>query len=223
MNPKSAEEFYGPALTKAIQELQALDPWLVTLKSGAEYKELSATTGQIELKFFGEDHLIHFPQCTVHEADTGQEVKMDQETLIITRVLLLHYLINADGTRLADKWVSLRQLPGGLSYEPVLRTRANQPLEQAFESNLDGFVAAAEAMGGEKLSFGDASFMFHVLPRLRLAVILYLGDEEFPSSVNMLFDATADHYLSVYDLTIVAGILVERLTGKRGSWRDFPQ
>lgn len=104
------------------------------------------------------------------------------------------------------------------SFQPP---RASQPLEQAFGSNSDGFVAAAETMGGEKLSLGDASFMFHALPRLRLAVILYLADEEFPSSVNILFDAAAN-YLPTYDLTIVAAILVERLTGKRGSWRDLP-
>ncbi len=209
MKPRSVEEFYGPALTEAIEELRALDPWLVALKSGAEYQKLSATAGRIKLKFFGEDYLINYPECTVKEAMTGREAP------IVTKILLLHYLINADGTRLADKWASFRQLPGGLFYEPVFRDRAIKPLERAFGEDLEGFTAAAKALGGERLSFGDASFMFQILPRLRMAVILHLADEEFPASVNVLFDASAANYLPTYDLTVVAEMLAKRLT-KRG-------
>ncbi|MGM0656670.1 MAG: DUF3786 domain-containing protein, partial [Thermodesulfobacteriota bacterium] len=98
----------------------------------------------------------------------------------------------------------------------------SQPLDQAFATNVDAFIAAAEAMGGERLSLGDASFSFDILPRLRLAPVLYVADEEFPSSVDILFDAAAGNYLPTYDLTIVAAILAEKLTKKRGNWRDTP-
>lgn len=205
MKPRSPEEVYGPALAKAMEEWQAMDPWLGALKSGTQYQELSATTGQIKLKFFGKDYLVSHPQCAVRKAKTGQDAP------IVTQIILLHYLINADGTPLADKWASFRQLPGGLAYEPVLKERANQPLERTFGDDLEGFTAAAEVLGGERLSFGDASFMFRILPRLRLAVILYVADEEFPASVNVLFDAAAANYLPTEDLTIVGGMLAGRL------------
>ncbi|MGM0383946.1 MAG: DUF3786 domain-containing protein [Thermodesulfobacteriota bacterium] len=219
---KTSEELYGPAITKAVEELQNLDPRQVALKSGAEYLETVSTMGQIKLAFFGQDYLIHVPQCTVEKVDTKQAADKDQEIIVITRILLLHYLLNADGTPLAQSWATLSQFPGGQSYESVLKIRGSQPLDQAFATNVDAFIAAAEAMGGERLSLGDASFSFDILPRLRLAPVLYVADEEFPSSVDILFDAAAGNYLPTYDLTIVAAILAEKLTKKRGNWRDTP-
>jgi len=33
---------------------------------------------------------------------------------IFSSVLILHYLLNADGTPLENKWISFRELPDGL-------------------------------------------------------------------------------------------------------------
>jgi hypothetical protein len=64
---------------------------------------------------------------------------------------------------------------------------------------------------GESLSFGDASFLFRMLPRLWLAVVLYLADDEFPANANVLFDAAASHYLPTEDLAVLGGLLAGRL------------
>jgi len=64
---------------------------------------------------------------------------------------------------------------------------------------------------GERLTFGDASYMFRLLPRLRMAVILHYGDDEFPPTVKVLFDAAAGHYLPTEDLSVLGGILASRL------------
>lgn len=219
---KSSEELYGPAITKAVEELQNIDPRQAALRSGGEYHEISSTRGTINLPFFGQDYLIRVPEYTVEKPDTEQKSFNDQEIIVIIRVLLLHYLLNADGTPLAQSWSTLGQFPGGQSYEAVLRTRASQPLEEAFGSNSERYRAAAEATGGERISLGDVSYSFDILPRLRLAPVLYVADEEFPCSVDILFDAAAGNYLPTYDLTIVAAILAERLTKHRGNWRDLP-
>ncbi len=219
---KTSEELYGPAVTKALEELRNLDPRQAASMSGVEYRETSSTMGQIKLAFFGKDYLIDVPQYTVEEVDREQAPDEDQEMIVIKRILLLHYLLNADGTPLAQSWATLSQFPGGQSYQSVLKIRGSQPLEQEFTTNVDGFIAAAEAVGGKRISLGDVSFSFDILPRLRLALVLYVADEEFPCAVDVLFDAAAGNYLPTYDLTIVAAILAEQLTKKRGNWRDAP-
>jgi hypothetical protein len=50
-----------------------------------------------------------------------------------------------------------------------------------------------------------------VLPRVWLAVVLHLADEEFPASANVLFDASASHYLPTEDLAVLGGMLTGRL------------
>ncbi|MEJ2208321.1 MAG: DUF3786 domain-containing protein [Anaerolineae bacterium] len=78
-------------------------------------------------------------------------------------------------------------------------------------ATIAGFQAAARAMGAESLSFGDASFLFRALPRLWMAVVLYVADDEFPASANVLFDASASHYLPTEDMAVLGGLLASRL------------
>jgi hypothetical protein len=130
---------------------------------------------------------------------------------IATQILLLHYLLTADGSPLADKWIAFRNLPGGLGYDAAFQGRANLRLARAFGRGATAFREAARAMGGEALAFGDASFVFRALPRVWLAVVLYLADDEFPASANVLFDASASHYLPTEDLAVLGGMLAGRL------------
>lgn len=205
MEQRTPEEIYGPALDRAVCDLQALDSWLVALRSDTKYTKLTESSGQIEVRFWGKDYVVHHPEISIEEVETGEEPP------IAIQILILHYLINADGTRLADHWISFRELPGGRVYHAAFRQRADLRLAQAFGSDLDGFVAAAEALGGERLSYGDASFLFPMFPRLRLAAILHLADEEFPASASVLFDAAASHYLPMEDLAVLGGMLAGRL------------
>ena len=209
MKHRTPEETYGPALEKAVSDLQSLDPWLVALRSDAKYARLTDASGQIEVRFWAKDYIILYPEISVEEVETGQEPP------IAVNILILHYLINADGTPLADSWVAFRELPGGRVYDAAFRRRANLRLAQAFGSDLDGFVAAAAALGGVRLTYGDASFLFPMFPRLRLAAVLYLADEEFPASANVLFDAAASHYLPTEDLAVLGGMLAGRLIKAR--------
>ena len=119
MKQRTPEEIYGPALERAIGDLQSLDAWLVALRSDTKYTSLTDTSGQIEVTFWGKDYIVHHPEISVEEVDTGQEPP------IAVKILILHYLIKADGTRLADQWISFRELPDGHVYDATLRQRAN--------------------------------------------------------------------------------------------------
>jgi hypothetical protein len=124
----------------------------------------------------------------------------------------LHYLAHADGYPLAGRWVAFRELPDGLVYDGAFRARVEPPLKRAFCPRLDRFSRAAQALGGRPLAFGDAAFLFDAFPRLPMAVILYRGDDELPSTASVLYDGAAGHYLPTEDLAVLGGLLVGSLT-----------
>jgi len=161
------------------------------------------------LPFWGENYIISFPEGEIQKESTGEEPN------IAVRILLLHYLITADGTPPAGQWVAFRELPGGLGYDAAFQGRANIRLARAFGQDPQGFIAAARALGGEKLSFGDVSYLFRIFPRLWLAVVLHLADEEFPAAAQVLFDRAAPHYLPTEDLAVLGGMLAGRLIKAR--------
>ena len=198
--PRSPEETYGPALEKAQREFPGLDPTDTAARAGVAYED-----GTYKVPFFGTRYLVRWPTAIVTRAADQQEAD------IATRILLLHYLLTADGAPLADKWIAFRNLPGGLGYDAAFQGRANLRLAHAFGKDLAAFEAAAGSLGGERLDFGDASFSFRVLPRVWLAVVLYLADEEFSASANVLFDGAVSHYLPTEDLAVLGGMLAGRL------------
>ena len=205
MESKMPEKTYGLALEKAKQDLRGCDPMMAAALSGATYEKLRASRGRFRLKFWEEEYVIDYPEALVREEKSGQEPS------IFIQILILHYLINADGTPSADKWISFRELPGGRGFDPAFQQRASQPLARAFGHDAEGFIKAAEALGGERLTFGSVSFLFRIFPRQWVAVVLDLADEEFPAWVNILFDGAASHYLPTEDWAVVGELLSSRL------------
>jgi hypothetical protein len=198
--PRTAEETYGPALKKARSAFPHLDPQETAACAAVPYDD-----GRFQVPFFGAMYHVHWPAGTVRRAADQEEVD------VATQILILHYLLTADGTPLAAEWVAFRSLPGGLGYDAAFQGRANLRLAHAFGTNKQPFENAARALGGERLSFGDASFSFRLFPRAWLAVVLYLADDEFPASANVLFDAAVSHYLPTEDLAVLGGLLAGQL------------
>lgn len=200
---RSREKAHEEALLKAQQELAKLEPYEAAYMAGCDY-HAEGDGGRFAVPFFGADYAVSYPEVSVLRADGA---KAD----VTTRLLIMHYLIQADGTLPADSWIAFRELPDGMVYDPAFQGRSTLRLQQKYGMDPQGFVAAAEALGGERLEFGDVSFMFRLLPRLRMAVILHVGDDEFGPAVNMLFDASAGHYLPTEDLAVLGGLLASGL------------
>ena len=197
------EEGYLEALEQAKQRLQKLDPYQAAYMAGCDY-HLDEAGGHFVVPFFGEQYTVTFPKIAVHGA-SGAEAD------ITTRLLVLHYLIHADGVPPADHWIAYRELPDGRIYDAAFQKRSPARIAQAYGTDAKGFAAAAEALGGERIQFGDVAYRFRLLPRLAMAIILHLGDEEFAPAVNVLFDAVAGHYLPAEDLAVLGGMLAGKL------------
>jgi hypothetical protein len=208
MKARTPEETYQDALEKAKTEFSRLDPVEAAGRAGVIYTALGSDAGQVEIAFFGTHYYVQWPSGAAVRASDQKEPDVP------TRLLLMHYIITADGTPMANKWIAFRNLPSGLGYDAAFQRRASAPLVQAFGVPGHGqtnFEVAARMLGGERLRFGDAAFCFPLLPRVWLAVVLYVADEEFPASANVLFDGAAEHYLATEDLAVLGGMLAGRL------------
>jgi hypothetical protein len=210
IQPRTREESYKPALEKARREIASVDPWETAFKAAVDYREIDLKRGEWLVPFWGKRYIVSYPEGAVTEEETGEKPS------IVVTLLILHYLLTAEGIRPADQWVSFRVFPGGQGYWPVFQARTGLKLAKAFGRDKEAFEKAALALGGEKLSFGDSSFLFRMFPRLWLAVVLNLADEEFGPSAQILFDATAESYLPTEDLVVLGELLTHSLIKQAG-------
>ena len=67
-------------------------------------------------------------------------------------IVLWHYLLTADGTPPADRWLTFRELPNGLFYSQAFAQHAENLLADKYGSDVAGFRRAADALGGQILT-----------------------------------------------------------------------
>ena len=198
---------YKNACRLAAEELAAKDFAQVAEASGATL--LSAPAG-FQLDFFGRQALVTAPDMAV----TWRNPKPGEEFSVTDAVLVLHYLNGATGDRPTGQFAAYRQIPGGEFYAQAFNGRAEIPLAKTFGRTKGLLTRAVAAMGGEAVSgYGDEAGRFRVLPHLDILVMVHLGDEEFDSSGQVLFDQVIGSYLSSEDISWLGSALVYRLMG----------
>jgi hypothetical protein len=109
------------------------------------------------------------------------------------------------------KWVGYKDIPGGLLYASVFERRVTNPLAKKFGNSKKVFAQAGLKMGGRPVEIGDTSFILQAFPFVPLQHVLWEGDDEFPPKVQLLFDSSVDHYLSLEDIVVLGQLATGRL------------
>ena len=186
--------------------LRAIAPEELVQRSGCTL----SSDGALCLRFWGKLYRVTLPDLTVHGED-AQAAPSD-----FTQALLLTYLVTADGTIPANRWITYRDLPDGMFYAQAFRGYAEMRLVRDLGAGgIAAFRRGMEALGGQPEAIGsgegNAAYSVQVLPRVRLAAVYWLGDEDFPSQASVLFQETSPHYLSTDGLAVLGSHLVNRI------------
>lgn len=161
---------------------------------------------QIQLTYWGTAVGISWPDLMARKLADGSECS------VYDAGILLYYLREADGTPIADRWIGYRELPGGSFYSQAFQGYSGERLARTFGEQPEAYVQSSQALEGIPLTgLPGVAFTFLPLPRIRLAAILYPGDEEFAARASVLFDAAASHYMTTDGLALLGAGLVGRL------------
>jgi len=187
------------------QQLRARSPEQLARDSGADWQP--AGPGPLTLVFMQQPFVVPVPDYRVLRPDGSAAPTMLQ-------ALITAYLLAADGTPRAGEWIAFRELPDGVFYHRAFTGYTGGLLARTFGDDLAAFKRGSQAAGGHVLAgLGDAAYEFQVLPRLWLAGVYWLGDEDdgFPCQASVLFDRAASHYLIPDGLAIIGSQLVRRI------------
>ena len=185
------------------EELVGLDPDDVCRRSGAERRGES-----YQFRVLGRDYLLVPGIRELHHANADREEPVAPGLCFIA----VHYLLNARDIPPSGKLVSASELKGGkLFFAAGAHSPDFSSLEEVFSASPQAVERAAEALGGRGVAHGDAAIEVQALPRLPITFIFWRGDEEFPASISMLFDRTADKQLPLDVILALAQETMRRL------------
>ncbi len=179
----------GRICKNLFEELAGSDISDIAKKSSSEIYGSS----KIKLHFFESEVLVDIDCQKIYlfsERDQDEKKSLD----VFSSSMILHYLINADGSLLEGRWISYRELPNGLFYAQTIPA-VLQPLASKFENSLEEFINKAVKIGGKRtddFSNGAIIYPFKMFPTI---LILDEKDDEFEANIRILFDSSAPHYL----------------------------
>ncbi len=201
----AAHEAWQVSMARRIDELRAQ---LATRNRDhlAALVEAAIEPSGLRLIYWGRAIQISWPELEVRWTDDGKVLSTFDTAMI------LYYLDATDGTSLADRWISFRELPDGAFYHQAFQGYSGDLLANRFGENPDELGQAASAVGGVRLpDLAPTAYAFQPLPRLRLAAALWPGDEDFHARASILFDAACSHAMTTDGLALLGSGLARRL------------
>jgi len=127
------------------------------------------------------------------------------------RILILHYLAAAAGDPPAGRQMSFREFPGARFYDSTFRAHTVQELAGTFANDEGAFEAACRAAGGKREQGSGVRMEFLALPKVRVTLCYWAGEDDMPAGAQVLFDASATSFLPVEDIAVVGESLVHRV------------
>ncbi len=191
---------------KNFERLAQMDPQEVTDRTGSLY---DLEKGIYTINAWGGTYEVDTAGCRITCPTESEGVFHDYFSLF-----LLYYLMQSTPQTSDGQWVSEKDLTGGAAFFRGPHTVPTSYIIKAFGLNLDKFKDRCRVLEGKAVSMGDAAFRFEITDKIPVTVIYWLGDEDFPSEANLLFDKTIEKHLPLDIVWALAVSVCRRLSSR---------
>jgi len=211
-NPPTEEDpsLFARHINELRAELRLADALKLAESTASTYIDFDGKSGEFRLSFWGEEIHLSYPDFVTVDPET------DRALPIAHQALVLYYFHTADETLPSGNWIAFSELPDGRFYNSAFQGYTGRALAQIFQDDVEAFKQAASRLDavnqppGNQIP-GDMTYEFHILPKVSLLVVFWQGDEDFPSTFQILFDASTSHFLPTDVCAIVGSMLTRKL------------
>ena len=204
---KNVEEL-EKAYDLLINKVKKVDPLTIAEVTDGHYR--ADGVPRVVLQFLYSWFVIYF---------LPYRVKAEHQNLdtLPLKVLLLQHILTAaenQGTavRVMGQWIDVRSLQHGSIMGAHFSRSLNEVLDGFFSLHEEEQISRALKWGGKPLDMADTGFLFHIFPRLPIALIHWRGDDEFPAYSKILYDISASNYMPTHGLAALTEFLVYRIS-----------
>ena len=173
---------------KAWEILKGLHPADVCKNASVFYDEKS---DHYVLKSFCSDFQINVQEKIIKSPDHSGEVILNRYGYFFVHSCLW-YLIHSKDIPFTGRLSSPASLRGGDIFFRGSHVLPLDRLAKAYGTDKQSFIEKGKELCADSLTYGDASIQLFPLPRVPVNLVLWTGDEEFPSRAEMLLDSSCE-------------------------------
>lgn len=210
MKKLSKQQNFQLARDLAFKELKEMDIASISGRAGWKYYEEDAGTAAILIDYLGKPVRVA-PSAGTFDCDPDDWTELGGQVKPREEIFILHYLLGATGKLPTGNLIPFRSLDGGMAYDSVFQGRTVSRLFRAFSNREERLTDICGLLGGTPGDLGNVSVRLRVLPHIELVIVLWKGDDELPTSGNILFDESVTDYLSTEDCVVLAEAVVSRI------------
>ncbi|UWG97677.1 DUF3786 domain-containing protein [Dehalobacter sp. DCM] len=180
-------------------KLKDCDPVHISRKAGVDYDQEKQ---EFRVFLMGKLFIVSFPAGDIMDSNYTEFNNYP------VKALILRYLINAQGTPPTGRDITYRDISGGQVYYRNFTGRCIMRLARMYGRDFPSFekVMTSLNVDAKRTEHGDISFRFRFVNNIYVTFILWRGDDEFPATANILFDANVGDYFDAEDLAVVGDV-----------------
>ena len=157
------------------------------------------------LKLLGRAFAVSHPDYAIRALDGGAVPPLPTQTF------LLRYLLEGKAIPWGGQWKTFREMPWGELYIKPYTGRVLTRAAFTFGTRVEAFRAAAEKMGANPVSHGDAGFQFQFIDGYYIQILVWAGDEEFPPNAQVLYSDNFADGFAAEDRVVAGDILISAI------------
>ena len=167
-------------------EFRAADPAEMSERTGVPYTDKGFC-----LNILGQERYADWPEFT-GEGWTDKE-----------RILFMRYLLTAKKVDPCDSFLAYSEMPWGEVYDRNFRGRCVMPLIGRYGNQPDKLRELCGKLGGRVIPGSGLICEVEYMPNLKIRLIIWEGDDEFPASGQILFSGNFPDAFAAEDRVIV--------------------
>ena len=159
-------------------------------------------TNTLELEFLGGTYTVSHPDYTI----TGPTPLSNPE-----RILFLRYLLDGAYAMPSGEYLTYREFPWGEVYLQQFTGRCIKRFAFSYGSKPALLRQVMERMGARSVPQSDQGWEITLMEGLTLRFLLWLGDDEFPPSGQILFSDNFRGAFTAEDMANIGDIVLNRM------------
>ena len=126
----------------------------------------------------------------------------------------LSYITHKTHADITGKWISFREIKGGIEWNALFASRCENPLRKLADANPDLLKDLVDLFMGQKVDWYDAdiAIILHPLPKIPILVCYQEAEDDMDSKLTILFDECCSANLHIKSIFTLCSGLVQMFT-----------
>lgn len=184
-------------------ELKRRDPVALCRVSGAWMDD----NGRLAIRFLNEDLWV---DVDARRLFRRKDEKWEKTADPLLALIVLVYLLNVSEAAICAEMVGVNDLKEAHFFQGP-HTLNIEPLIVKFGHDPQAFKKAGRFLEGNELAMADAAFCLKPFFKIPVYYLLWVGDEEFPPRLSILFDRSIEFHLPADAIWGLVSLLTDRL------------